>query len=54
MPGIEALVHDFFYHPGLKYALYALGACLVLVSGDEHRARRAGGLFFATLAHWCH
>ncbi len=54
MNGIESMVHDLVCHPGLKFALYALGASFVLVSGDEHKLRRAAGLLFATLAHWCH
>jgi hypothetical protein len=54
MTGIESLIHDIAWHPGLKFALYSLGASLVLVSGDEHKLRRAAGLLFATLAHWCH
>jgi hypothetical protein len=54
MNGIESLVHDVVYHPGLKFALYTLGATFVLLSGDEHRFRRAAGLALATFAHWCH
>ncbi len=54
MPGLESTIHDFFFHPGLKYALYTLGAVFVLLSGDEHQVRRGAGLVIATLAHWCH
>jgi hypothetical protein len=50
---IQELSRLLFADRGLKVALAAAGAMLVLVSGDEHARRRAIGLAMTLGAHWC-
>jgi hypothetical protein len=50
---MEAALHSMVADRGLKAALLAGGAILVLVSGDEHVWRRVLGLSLIVCAHFC-